>query len=109
MKKIMLFLVVSAAAFFLSMRLTVAQEAAIPVKVLSEEVSVVNAGNKICPVSGEAVGQGGMSPVAYEYEGKIYNFCCAMCISSFKNDPQKYIKIVEEELKTENKAQVQGE
>jgi YHS domain-containing protein len=59
----------------------------------------VNVGNKICPVSGEEVGQGGMEPATYEYEGKIYNFCCAGCIEEFKKDPEKYIKKVEEELK----------
>lgn len=57
----------------------------------------VNAGNKICPVSGEKIGEG-MEAVTYEYEGKTYNFCCAMCIDEFKKDPQKYIKKVEEEL-----------
>lgn len=60
----------------------------------------VNAGNKICPVSGMQIGgEGGMAPATYEYEGKIYNFCCAGCIAEFKKDPQKYMKKVEEELK----------
>ena len=58
---------------------------------------VENAGNKICPVSGEKVGQGGMVPVTYEYEVRIYNFCCVACIEDFKKDPQKYIKKIEEE------------
>ena len=57
----------------------------------------VNVGNKICPVSGEKIGQS-MEPTTYEYEGKIYNFCCAMCIDEFKKDPDRYIKKVEEEL-----------
>lgn len=61
----------------------------------------VNAGNKICPVSGEKVGQSGMAPATYEYKGKIYNFCCSECIEEFKNDPEKYIKKVEEELSVE--------
>ncbi|MCM8796679.1 MAG: YHS domain-containing protein [Candidatus Omnitrophica bacterium] len=39
----------------------------------------------------------------YEYEGKIYNFCCEMCVEEFKKDPQKYIKKVGEELKAESK------
>lgn len=67
----------------------------------SDEVSKPqNVGNKICPVSGEKVGQGGMEPVTYEYDGKIYNFCCASCVDEFKKEPQKYIQKVEEELKT---------
>lgn len=56
----------------------------------------VNIGNKICPVSGEKIDE--ETKVTYEYEGKIYNFCCASCIGEFKKDPQKYIKKVEEEL-----------
>ncbi|MBF0494670.1 MAG: YHS domain-containing protein [Candidatus Omnitrophica bacterium] len=30
--------------------------------------------------------------VTYEYNGKIYNFCCPMCVEEFKKDPVKYIK-----------------
>jgi YHS domain-containing protein len=41
----------------------------------------------------------------YEYKGKVYNFCCQMCIEEFKKDPQKYIKKVEEEKAKEKKAQ----
>lgn len=59
----------------------------------------VNAGNTVCPVSGEKVGSAGMAPATYEYNGTIYNFCCSACIETFKKDPQKYIDIVEEELK----------
>lgn len=61
-------------------------------------VKKAEVGNKICPVSGEKLGQDGMEPVSYEYEGKIYNFCCASCIEEFKKDPQKYIKIAESEV-----------
>jgi len=73
------------------------------------ESKAVEAGNKICPVSGEKISDvvaSGMTPVTYEYEGKIYNFCCSACIEEFKKDPQKYIKKVEEELKTESKEEM---
>lgn len=56
----------------------------------------MNAGNKICPVSGEKIDE--ETKATYEYEGKIYNFCCTSCIGEFKKDPQKYIKKVEDEL-----------
>lgn len=60
----------------------------------------VNAGNKICPVSGEKIGEGsGMEAVTYEYQEKIYNFCCASCVEEFKKNPDKYIKIIKEETK----------
>ena len=65
----------------------------------------VDVGNKICPVSGDVVAGSKMGdkPVTIEYNGKIYHLCCPMCIKSFKNDPAKYIKIVEDELKAEKK------
>lgn len=63
----------------------------------------VNVGNKICPVSGEKIDE--KMKAIYEYQGKIYNFCCPMCIDIFKKDPEKYIKKVEEELQ----AKPQGE
>ncbi|MBF0522007.1 MAG: YHS domain-containing protein [Candidatus Omnitrophica bacterium] len=63
-------------------------------------------GNKICPISGaKIVSNSGMASAIYEYEGKIYHFCCAGCISAFKKDPQKYILKVEEELKAEQASQ----
>ncbi len=60
----------------------------------------VNVGNKICTVSGEKIDE--KLKATYEYQGKVYNFCCPMCIEEFKKDPQKYIKKVEEELQTES-------
>jgi len=67
----------------------------------------VNVGNKICPVSGEKIDE--KLKATYEYEGKIYNFCCAMCLDTFKSDPQKYIKKVEEELQAKAKGQPKDE
>ncbi len=62
----------------------------------------VNVGNKICPVSGEKIKE--KLKATYEYEGKIYNFCCASCIDDFKNYPEKYIKKVDEELNPHSEA-----
>ncbi len=66
-----------------------------------EQKAAIDAGNKICPVSGEKIEE--KTKTTYEYEGKIYNFCCASCIDDFKKDPEKYIKKVEEELQAESK------
>jgi len=64
----------------------------------SEEKSeAVNVNNKICPVSGENVKDMG-GGIAYEYNGKAYNFCCAGCVATFKKDPEKYVKIVQEQM-----------
>ncbi|NTV29041.1 MAG: YHS domain-containing protein [Candidatus Omnitrophica bacterium] len=56
----------------------------------------VNVGNKVCPVMGGNIDE--TRKATYEYQGKIYNFCCAGCIEAFKADPQKYIAKVEAEL-----------
>ena len=66
-----------------------------------------NVGNKICPVTGEKIDE--KTKATYEYQGKIYNLCCPMCIDTFKKDPEKYIQKVEEELQTESKDQAQHE
>ena len=66
-----------------------------------------NIGNKICPVSGDKIpapgekGTMGDEPVKYEYNGKIYNLCCSMCIKDFKKNPEKYSKIAEDEVAEE--------
>jgi len=57
-------------------------------------------GNKVCPVMGGKIREG--NEVKVEHEGKVYNLCCAGCIQSFKSDPDKYIKIVEETLKKDS-------
>ncbi len=67
----------------------------------------VNVGNKICPVSGEKINE--ETKATYEYEGKVYNFCCPMCIDEFKKDPQKYIKKVEGELQAASKEEESGQ
>mgnify|MGYP001616868691 CR=1 FL=1 len=67
----------------------------------TEMKEAVDVGNKICPVSGEQVDE--KMKVTYEYEGKTYNFCCAMCIDEFKKAPEKYIQKVEGELKAQVK------
>ncbi len=58
----------------------------------------VEVGNKICPVSGEAVGS--MGPGArVEYKGKVYNLCCAMCKDEFLTKADKYAGIAEQEVR----------
>lgn len=56
-----------------------------------------NVGNTVCPVSGDKISQ--KTKVTYEYKGKVYNLCCAGCIEPFKKDPEKYVKIAEDEMK----------
>jgi YHS domain-containing protein len=94
MKKMLFVAAVLSTIFFVNNSLVFAQG-------ISEETKKagtskpVGVGNKICPVSGEKIDE--KTKATYEYRGKIYNFCCSMCIDEFKKDPQKYIKKIEEE------------
>lgn len=45
--------------------------------------------NTKCPVMGEPVSAKGGS---YEYNGKLYGFCCPGCKGKFAKDPEKYLK-----------------
>ncbi|MBI4711449.1 MAG: YHS domain-containing protein [Candidatus Omnitrophica bacterium] len=54
------------------------------------------AGNKLCPISGEPVS--GTSFV--EYEGKRYGLCCPGCEGMFLKDPAKYIAQMEAKEKS---------
>jgi len=54
----------------------------------------VDTGNKVCPISGEMIDES--NKATYEYKGKIYNFCCPMCIPEFKKNPEKYIAKMEQ-------------
>lgn len=69
----------------------------------SKSTKGVEAGNKICPVSGDKIPapaeKSAMGEVVqHEYNGKIYNLCCKMCIKDFQKDPEKYSKIADEEV-----------
>lgn len=48
---------------------------------------VVDAGNTICPISGDPVNP----EVTTVYQGKRYSFCCPNCTDKFKKNPEKYL------------------
>ena len=75
----------------------------VPAAAVSAETPTapVEVGNKICPVTGEEIKDSDMGEAAkVEYNGKIYNLCCSMCVKDFKKDPETYIKKVEAELES---------
>jgi len=55
--------------------------------------------NKICPIMGGEVGKDTAYKV--EYEGKVIGFCCAGCVDKFKENPEEYLKKLEEKAKAE--------
>ena len=63
----------------------------------SDTTKLVEVGNKICPVSGNKVGEMGPA-IKHTYNGKVYNLCCGMCPRKFDKDPAKYAKIAEDEV-----------
>ncbi len=60
-------------------------------------IQEVEVGNKICPVSGEKVGEMG-DIVTIKHNGKVINLCCSMCEKDFTKNPDKYTKIAEDEV-----------
>lgn len=65
-----------------------------------ESAQPTEAGNKICPVSGEEIGSMGEG-FKIEYNGVIYNLCCPGCEKDFLKEPDKYIQKINEELEQE--------
>ena len=55
--------------------------------------AVTDAGNKICPVTGEKVD----GKTTYVYKDESYNLCCGMCPATFAQDPEKYSAIADKE------------
>jgi len=66
---------------------------------------ITDAGNKLCPISGEPVS--GASFV--EYQGKRYGLCCPMCRALFLKDPEKYLAQMEVKEKASASAEVSAE
>ena len=58
----------------------------------TDEAIVVDAGNKICPVTGEPVS--GKDFVIYK--GTSYGLCCPSCKELFLKDPETYLKKLKE-------------
>ena len=61
----------------------------------------VKVNNTVCPVMGDKINMN--DPVTVEYNGKVYNLCCSMCVATFKANPEKYSKIAEEQAKSVGK------
>ncbi|MBM4017545.1 MAG: YHS domain-containing protein [Planctomycetes bacterium] len=50
---------------------------------------------KLCPVMG-----GPVNPdIFVDYQGRRIYFCCDMCPATFKKDPEKYLKKLDEQMK----------
>lgn len=59
-----------------------------------KKATVIDVGNKICPVTGDKVN----GKDFYEYKGKRYGLCCPMCPAIFASNPEKYSAIADKEV-----------
>ena len=89
--------VLTMGVILLGTSLVFAQDAIQPAQPAMTQAQAVEVGNKICPVSGNKVGEMGPA-IKHEYNGEIYNLCCGMCPRKFDKDPAKYAKIAEDEV-----------
>jgi YHS domain-containing protein len=71
------------------------------------ETGAIKVGNTFCPISKEKIGEEG-EIIEYEYEGKIYNFCCKMCLKDFNKDPEKYIQMINDSMASEGATEALG-
>jgi hypothetical protein len=55
---------------------------------------------KTCLVGGEELGKMG-KPEVMVYEGREIKFCCAACIGTFRKDPAKYLKVLDDAEKAQ--------
>jgi YHS domain-containing protein len=69
--------------------------AAMPAMPAPTAAETAGIAQKLCPVTGDPI-----NPSLFvEYNGRKIYFCCAACPPKFNADPEKYIKIVDEQLK----------
>jgi YHS domain-containing protein len=61
--------------------------------VMANSASGTSVTQTLCPVMGGEINKA----IYADYEGRRVYFCCNSCIDVFKNDPEKYIKQLEEQ------------
>jgi hypothetical protein len=71
----------------------------IPVLTQAEEAKVKPYPLKVCLITGEKIGTEGMTPVTITNQNQEIKFCCGGCVKTFKKDPEKYMKKLQEEEK----------
>ena len=60
---------------------------------------------KLCPVTGDPINPN----LFVDYKDRRIYFCCDMCPPEFKKDPEKYLKIVDDQLKAGVSAPAEGD
>jgi len=98
MKKIALLILLTVAMAFASDPKGKITADTVILKPTSEQLSkAVDLKNTICPITKAKIGEMG-SGVSVIYKGQIIHLCCSGCPSSFAKDPEKYLKMVKDDL-----------
>ena len=58
---------------------------------------------KTCLVSGEKLGEGGMTPYVFTNNLQEIKLCCKGCLKDFKKQQAKYLKKLDEQVRKEAK------
>lgn len=62
-------------------------------------------GQRNCPVTGEPLGSMG-DPVSVTVQGRTIEVCCQGCVAAVQKNPEKYLKIVDDELARSDSSKV---
>ena len=63
---------------------------------------------QVCPVTGEKLGSMG-PPISVTVGGKSIQVCCNSCVAAVKKNPEKYLKIVADEVAVSDTSAVRRE
>ena len=61
------------------------------IKITQDIKAAIEVNNVTCIVSEDDIIPA--EAVKYEYNGRIYNFCCGPCVTHFKKHPDKFVHI----------------
>ena len=73
-------------------------------KAAAPKAEVQTIAQKTCPVMGNPINP----KIFVDYKDRRIYFCCKMCPPVFNKDPEKYVKIVDEQLKAAKGAKMEG-
>ena len=63
---------------------------------------------QMCPVTGEPLGSMG-DPIPVTVQGRTIQVCCNGCVAAVKKNPEKYLKIIDQELAQSDTSEVRRE
>jgi hypothetical protein len=96
MKQMLIFVSILLIAGFIANNTLMADNQAAPSNITQKTLK----NQTLCPVMNEAINK----KLYVDYEGKRIYVCCNYCVKTVKKDPAKYIKLIEDQGITLDKA-----